>query len=221
MAIDTSKVDAINTWCGEKKCRAAVAALAGRGFTAVYCETPDEAVAYIVAQAAEAQTIGLGGSLSLASMGVTRLLRDAGKEILNHGAPDLTTEQRLEVMRRQQVCDLFLTGTNALTIDGRLVNIDGIGNRVAAMIFGPKRTIVVAGRNKVVEGGVDEAIQRIKVWSSPPNAYRLNKQTPCAATGFCADCGSPDRICRATVVLDRRPSLSDLHVLVVNQDLGL
>jgi hypothetical protein len=100
------------------------------------------------------------------------------------------------------------------------VNIDGNGNRVAASIFGPKRVVFVVGHNKIVDGGIDAAIDRIKREACPPNCRRLNKKTPCAATGTCADCSSPDRICKVTVVMDRRPSQTDAYVLLVDEDLG-
>jgi hypothetical protein len=124
-------------------------------------------------------------------------------------------------MRRQLTCDLFLSGTNALTLSGALVNIDAIGNRVGSMFFGPRKVIVVAGRNKLVDGDIPAAIRRIKDWASPPNARRLNKKTPCAETGFCCDCTSPERICRIISVLERKPKFTELHVLVVNDELGL
>jgi hypothetical protein len=124
-------------------------------------------------------------------------------------------------MKRQQTCDLFLSGTNAATTDGCLINIDGLGNRVAAMIYGPNKVIVVVGRNKIVEGDLIDGIQRIKAESAPPNARRLGRNTPCAVTGFCSDCDSPDRICHVTTIIDSKPSATDLHVLVVNEDMGL
>jgi hypothetical protein len=169
----------------------------------------------------EAQTIGLGGSLSVADLNVAMHFAAYDKEVLNHGAPGLTSEQKLDIMRRQLTCDLFLTGANAVTLDGRIVNIDGNGNRVASMMFGPKKVIIVVGRNKLVDGDLCAAIHRIKDKAAPPNAMRLDKQTPCALTGICADCASPDRICRITTILDRRPTLTDTHVLVVNEDMGL
>jgi hypothetical protein len=125
------------------------------------------------------------------------------------------------IMRRQLTCDLFLTGTNALTLSGCLVNIDATGNRVGSMLFGPKKVIVVAGRNKLVDGDIADALKRIKEWSSPPNARRLNFNTPCAKTGFCCDCNSPERICRITTIIDRKPRQTDLRVLVVNEEMGL
>ena len=211
----------LNTWTSEKKCRKLVENLTKKRFTAVYCATAQEASDYILKQAETAKNVGFGGSLSVADLKLTTLLADQGKEILNHGFPDLTPEQKQTVMKRQQTCDLFLSGTNAATLDGCLVNIDGNGNRVAAMIYGPSKVIVVVGRNKIVEGDVADAIKRIKDKSAPPNAMRLNKQTPCATTGFCCDCDSPQRICHITTIIDSKPTLTDFHVLVVNEDMGL
>ena len=208
-------------WTMEKKCRKVVESLAKRGFKAQFCVNGEEAAAYILEQAKEAQNVGFGGSLSVADLDLTIALTEQGKEIINHGFPNLTPEQKVIAMRRQLTCDLFLTGTNAVTLDGVLVNIDGNGNRVASMMFGPKKVIVVVGRNKIVDGSAEDAIARIKEWASPPNAMRLSKQTPCAVTGICSDCDSPQRICRITTILDRKPTLTDIHVLVVNEDMGL
>lgn len=210
----------LTTWTHEQKCRKAVAALAKNSFTAQYCATPHEAAEYIIAHATDAVTVGFGGSMSVAALKVEQLLCDQGKDILNHTNPALSREDKVEVMRRQLTCDLFLCGCNALTLNGELVNIDGIGNRVGAMIFGPRKVIVVAGRNKLVDGTVQDAIMRVKNWATPPNAKRLGYNTPCASTGFCSNCNSPERICRATTIIDRKPRLTDLHVLVVNAELG-
>lgn len=210
----------LTTWSWEQKCRKAVTALETNGFTATFCATPAEAVDYILKEAETAQSIGFGGSMTIFGLGVETLLAAAGKEILNHGNPALSPEEKQVILRRELTCDLFLCSTNALTLRGELVNIDGVGNRVGAMLFGPRTVIVVAGRNKLVDGGPQEAIQRIKTWASPPNAKRLNLKTPCASTGFCSNCNSPERICRVTTIIDRKPRLTDLHVLVVNADLG-
>lgn len=215
-----SMADDLTSWSWEQKCRKAVAALESNGFTSLFCATPQEAAAYILQQAADAQSIGFGGSMTIAALGVESELATAGKEILNHGDPALTPEEKQVVMRRELTCDLFLCSTNALTLKGELVNIDGVGNRVGAMQFGPGKVIVVAGRNKLVDGSVPDAIQRVKTWASPPNAKRLKVKTPCASTGFCNNCSSPERICRVITVIERRPRLTDLHVVVVNAELG-
>lgn len=211
--------DLIN-WTHEQKCLKAVESLGKHGFTALYCSTPQDAAEYIIAGAADAVTVGFGGSMSIVSLGVEQLLREQGKEILNHSSPGLSLDERLVILRRQLTCDLFLSGCNALTLNGELVNIDATGNRVGAMLFGPRKVIVVAGRNKLVDGTPHDAIERVKAWATPPNAKRLNFKTPCSATGFCSDCNSPDRLCRVTSIIDRKPRFTDIHVLVVNAELG-
>lgn len=216
-----SHTEELVAWSYEQKCAKVVASLGKNGFTAVYCPTAGEAREYILAETGDARTVGFGGSLSVATLDVITPLRESGKELLIHGAPGLSLEERLAVMRRQLVCDLFLTGTNAVTLSGVLVNIDATGNRVASMFFGPQKVIVVAGRNKIVEGGIPEALQRVKSWATPPNARRLNFTTPCARTGFCSNCDSPERLCRVTTVLERKPRFTDVRVLVVNEELGL
>ena len=195
-------------------------ALRKRGFTAVCCATGAEARAYVMKEAEGAKSVGFGGSVTVKSIGLVEELAKAGKEILRHGDPSLSPEKKVEVMKRELTCDLFLLSANALTMDGRLVNIDGNGNRVAASIYGPGKVVFVVGRNKLVDGGLDDAIARIKRCACPPNCRRLNKQTPCALTGECADCSSPDRICMVTVVMDRRPRATDVHVVLVDEDLG-
>jgi L-lactate utilization protein LutB len=216
-----TQTDELIQWIFEQKCEKAVEALGQNGFTAVYCRTSQQAHDYILREAADAHSIGFGGSRTIVDLNVQEHLQAQGKEILNHGMPGLTPEERMAIMRSQLTCDLFLTGSNAVTLSGWLVNIDGNGNRVAAMFFGPKKVIVVAGRNKLVDGDLQAAIDRIKNWASPPNAKRLNYNTPCARTGFCSNCNSPERICRVTTVIDRKPRAMDIRVLVVNEDMGL
>jgi len=211
--------DLVN-WTHEQKCRRAVTSLERNGFTAHYCATPQAAAEYILTGAADSVTVGFGGSMSIVSLGVEQILREQGKEILNHSAPGLSRDEKLVTMRRQLTCDLFLSGCNALTLNGELVNIDATGNRAGAMIFGPQKVIVVAGRNKLVDGTPQDAMNRVKAWATPPNSKRLNFKTPCSVTGFCSDCNSPDRLCRVTTVIDRKPRFTDLHVLVVNADMG-
>lgn len=210
----------LSNWTHEQKCRKAVGSLEKNGFTARYCPTPQDAAEYIIAGATDAVTVGFGGSMSIASLGVEQLLREQGKETINHGNPAFSIDEKLEMMRRQLTCDLFLSGCNALTLNGELVNIDATGNRVGAMMFGPRKVIVVAGRNKLVDGTIQDAVERVKAWATPPNAKRLNFKTPCSSTGFCSDCNSPERLCRVTTVIDRKPRFTDLHVLIVNAELG-
>ena len=162
-----------------------------RGFEATCVATKDEALALVLREAESAQSVGWGGSESVKEIGAREALVAAGKEIRDH----------------QTIMDLFLLSANALTTDGLIVNIDGTGNRIAASIFGPKRVVYVIGRNKLVNGGVLEAIARAK-------------RTPCADLGVCADCDSPDRICKVTAIFDRAPSHTPTLVILVDEDLG-
>jgi hypothetical protein len=164
-------------WTFARKCRKAVESLEKNGFIALYCDSAQQAFDYIEKEAGEAHSVGFGGSMSVSDLQVADRLKELGKQLLNHGQPGLSPEERQEIMRRQHGCDLFLTGTNALTLSGCLVNIDAIGNRVGAMFYGPKKVIVVAGRNKLVDGDITEAIRRVKDWASPSNARRLNYKT--------------------------------------------
>lgn len=181
-----------------------VAALKKRGFEAVAVATGKEALELVLEEAGKAGSVGWGGSETLKEIGVRDAIAASGKEIRDH---------QLEM-------DLFLLSANALTSDGRIVNIDGRGNRVAASIAGPKRVVYVIGRNKIVDGGIDEAIARIKRCACPPNCRRLGKRTPCALTGVCGDCDSPDRICKVTAVFDRKPTGVSAKVILVDEDLG-
>jgi len=188
----------------EELCMRAVEGLRRRGFEAVFVKTPEEAASIVMKEAEGAKSVGWGGSESVKALGVRERLAEAGKEIRDH----------------ELVMDLFLLSANALTADGRIVNIDGRGNRVAASIAGPSRVVYVIGRNKIVDGGIDDAIARIKRFASPPNCRRLGKKTPCAVTGECADCSSPDRICKVTAIFDRCPTGVSALAIVVDADLG-
>ena len=181
-----------------------IAALKRRGYEATAVATKEEAAALVMQEAESAQSVGWGGSESVKALGVREALAAAGKEIRDH----------------QTIMDLFLLSANALTEDGIIVNIDGTGNRVAASIFGPKRVVYVVGRNKLVAGGVLEAIGRAKRCACGVNCRRLGKKTPCAAKGLCGDCDSPDRICKVTAVFDRCPSRTSTRVILVDEDLG-
>ena len=181
-----------------------VEGLKRRGFEAEFVATKAEALKLVMAEAEDALSVGWGGSESVKEIGARDTLVATGKEIRDH----------------QTAMDLFLLSANAITSDGVIVNIDGTGNRVAASIYGPKRVVYVIGRNKVVNGGVLEAIARAKRCACPPNCKRLARKTPCAATGVCADCDSPDRICKVTVIFDRAPTHTPTKVILVGEDLG-
>lgn len=165
-------------------------------------------------------TIGLGGSKSVVETGVySGLKKLKGVEVFDSYSTTISPEENVELRRQSLLSDVYITGTNAMTEDGCLVNLDGLGNRVAAMIFGPKNVIVIIGRNKICTD-IDQAMGRIKEYVAPVNAMRLNKKTPCAKTGYCADCKSPERICNAWSIIEKSAPKGRIHAILVNEDLG-
>lgn len=166
------------------------------------------------------RTVAFGGSMTLAATGLVEALRGSDGLTVIDTLEKLPPEQAYERRRQALLCDLFLTGTNAVTEDGTLVNLDMIGNRACAIAFGPRRVVVLVGRNKIVPD-VDAAIARIKNYAAPANAMRLDKKTPCAATARCQDCGSPERICNVWTITEKSFPRKRITVICINQDLGL
>ncbi|THB72104.1 MAG: lactate utilization protein [Desulfovibrio sp.] len=162
-----------------------------------------------------------GGSMTFKESGLVEAIKGLGTiKVLDTYDTSLPNEQRLEMRRQALLVDMFFTGSNAVTEDGALVNLDMIGNRVGALAFGPKKVVVLAGRNKVV-AGLDEAMFRIKEYAAPANAMKLNKKTPCLKTSHCQDCSSEDRICNTWVINEKSWPKARIEVILINQDLGL
>ena len=196
---------------------AVVEAMKKRGFDAYYVSTAEEARAKALELIPENSTVSWGGSVTIDEIGLKKAVIDGGYNVINRdeaGAP----EERTELMRKALTCDVFLMSANAVSEDGQLVNIDGNGNRVAALCFGPKEVIVVAGMNKVA-GNIEEAYARARKFAAPVNAQRFNLGTPCNRTGMCSDCLSPDSIC-SQLVVTRRTSGGRIKVILVGEDLG-
>lgn len=163
--------------------------------------------------------VAVGGSVTLDQLGVIDMIRESDVDFIDRYEEGLTVEQKHDRFREGLLSDVFITSTNALTMNGCLYNIDGTGNRVAAMIYGPKEVIVIAGLNKIC---LDEeaAIAHIRNCSAPANAIRLNKQTPCSKTGKCMDCKSKDRICSSYVKLGYQCRANRIKVIIVEDYLG-
>jgi L-lactate utilization protein LutB len=197
-----------------------VKALTKNNFTATYVSTRQEAAEKLLELIPLEATVGFGGSVTLDELGVVAKLEQRGNPVLNHTKPGLSPQEIRNIRRRQLVADVYLSGTNAVTLDGKLVNVDATGNRVGAMLFGPDKVFIVVGINKVVKD-VTEAENRVKLWASPPNNKRLGYPNPCAQTGVCVDCQGPTRICNITTIVHKRPRMTDMHVIVVGEELGL
>ena len=210
---------AVEQWHNETLAREACEALKRNGFDAHYVATAPEALARVAAFVKPGMKVGFGGSMTMRAIGAPEKVAALGAELLDHNAPGLDQARKLEILRAQLTCDLFLSGSNAVTLEGDIVNVDGNGNRVAALTFGPRKTVVVVGANKIVRD-LDEALARIEVYASPMNNKRLDKPNPCVKTGQCEDCRGETRICRVYQILRRKPSLSDFTVIIVGESLG-
>ena len=209
----------VEVWHKEALGTGVCAALRKNGFEAQYVATGAEALELIAGFVKPGTTVGFGGSMTLKAIGAPEKMRALGAEVLDHDAPGIDQEKKLELRRAQLTCDLFLSSSNAVTLEGDIVNVDGAGNRVAALTFGPKKTIVVVGTNKIVRD-LDEAFDRIQTTASPMNNKRLDRPNPCVKAGTCQDCQGETRICRVYQVLRRRPLYSDFTVIVVGEPLG-
>lgn len=187
------------------------------GFKGEFFETRDEAIEKIISEILEDDSISIGGSMTILDLGLYEKLKEKGNEVYWHWKA--SAEEGKQVLKKAIETDIYLTSTNALTIDGKLVNMDGTGNRVASMIYGHERVYIIAGKNKICKD-YEEASNRIKNIAAPKNAKRLNKNTPCVHTGKCNDCDSPDRICKAEVILHKNPDNTQIIVYIINEDLG-
>lgn len=191
-----------------------------RNISGYYCEDKEEAVKQILELIPDGSEVSWGGSMTLEQIGIKKAVREKGYSV-NDPMSALNDQKRaLELRRKALSSDVFLSSVNAVTMDGEIVNIDGTGNRVAAIVFGPERVILVAGANKIVFDERD-AIDRIKNDACPPNCIRLGKKTPCAVTGKCGNCLSAGNTVCCHTVTTRFSSIDDrMHVILVNENLG-
>ncbi len=211
-----------------------LSSLRSRHIQGIFAENYEEANQKILALIPLNATVGIGDSTSMRQLGVLEALRERGTKMLNPFEPkeeEISVEdfrqRRARVVTDATLSDVFLTGTNALTQDGKLVNVDAMGNRVAGMFWGHPLSIIVVGRNKIVKN-LDEAWQRIRNIIAPSH-FRIRtgelggrkRETPCVVTGKCNDCRAVDRGCNIFTIIEGKPSSTNLNVILINQDLGL
>ena len=195
------------------------AALHKRNMEGYYCSTADEAVEKVLELIPAGDVVSWGGVATVDELGIKEGLRHRGQPVIDRDTAR-TPEERRAMLHQALTCDTCLMSSNAISEDGQLVNIDGMGNRVAALCFGPKQVIVVAGMNKVA-ADLDGAIARARHIAAPANAQRFNGKTPCSANGQCADCTSPDCICAQMVVTRFCKVPGRIKVVLVGEELGL
>ena len=194
---------------------------------AQYVRTKKQAFDCIMSMIPGGSIVGFGDSLTLKQIGVLEALEKGNYTFLNPWKPGTSIEENISIKKQALTSDVFVTGTNALTLDGKIVNVDGHGNRVAAMIFGPDRVIIVVGINKIVEN-LEAALKRIRDKTAPANVKRhteFDPMPPCGTTGVCSDCLSPWRICNKTVIIERQYNNSKykpvITVVIVGEELGI
>lgn len=189
-------------------------------FIAENAEKAKEIALETIIPGLDVKSISWGGSVSFVTTGLFHALKDDGKyEVINTFDKSLPLEEQMNLRRQSLMVDLFITGTNAVTEAGHLVNLDMIGNRVAAITWGPKNVILFIGRNKICPD-LEDAMFRVKNYAAPVNTMNLDKKTPCAAKGFCHDCSSPDRICNTWAITEKCLPKKRIKIVLINEDMG-
>lgn len=174
---------------------------------------------YVKGKVAKVSSASVGGSMTLFETGIIEILNKADITYYDRYEDGLTYEEIQEVFRNAFSCDLYITSTNALSEDGYLYNVDGNGNRVAAMIYGPKEVLVIVGNNKICEDE-EEAKKRIRHFAAPANNTRLQKKNPCVKVGVCKDCSSPERICSSYVKLGYQGNKDRITICIIEEEYG-
>lgn len=198
----------------------AAASFEQRQFAVHAFDSGAEAAEFFFDEVSSQEEIGYGGSETVRELGIRSRLAEGSYLFLDRSKVGHTYDEQLEIRRRTLCADVFVASSNAVSIDGALVNIDGDGNRIAALSLGPGRVYLFVGRNKLCEG-LDRAIHRARNVAAPALAAQLGKRTPCVETGRCHDCASPERICSHLSIIDRCNPPGRIHLLFINEDLGL
>ena len=188
--------------------------LKARGFDACYFDKSQDAVSYLTSSL-KGETIGFGGSMTLEALNLFKLLSE-NNSVFSHWS-----QEPIDARKKSSEAEVYITSANAVAQTGEIINIDGTGNRVASTLFGKKKVYIIVGVNKIAED-YDKALWRARNVASPLNARRLNKNTPCVKGELrCYDCKSPERICRALVVLwNKMSGMEKLEVVIINEQLG-
>ena len=192
--------------------------LTNHGFEAYYCENKEAALAKALELIPKGATVGWGGAMSAQQIGLLDAMNDGEYNAIDRDkAPN--PEEREKAMRACLQADYFITGANAMSIDGQMVNIDGVGNRVAAIVYGPKYVVVIAGMNKVTDS-LEAAVTRARTVAAPMNKQRFPLQTPCAVTGVCGNCKT-EGICNQLLITRNSKPIGRIKVILVGEELGL
>lgn len=206
-------------WVNECRINRTIEELKKNNINGYLAKDKEEIITIIKSIISKGDVVSCGGSMSLFETGIIECLRNGKYEFLDRYKEGLSGEDIGKIYRDSFFADAYFTSSNAITEEGELYNVDGNGNRVAAMLFGPKKVIVVVGVNKIVKD-IDEAIKRNREIAAPANAKRLNRATPCAKVGHCMDCNSNERICNEYTIIKRQGNKDRIHVIFLNEELG-
>ena len=206
-------------WLNTKKIERTIESLEKNNMKGYYAKNNEDLLNLIKSIAKEGEVVSVGGSISLFETKVIDLLRSGRYEFLDRYKEGLTPNDIKEIYRKSFSCDTYFASANAITEDGEIFNVDGNGNRVAAILYGPDKVILVVGVNKIVKD-LDEAIKRNKEVSAPANGKRLNTKTPCAKVGYCMDCNSEDRICCEYTLIKKQRTANRIQVIFINDSIG-
>lgn len=202
----------------DKRAQVLIKNLQSRHFDAYYCETKEEALNKALSLIPAGSSVGWGGALSAQQIGLLDAV-NAGNFVALDRDKAASPQEREEIMRKCLFAETFITGANAISLDGQMVNIDGNGNRVAAIIYGPKQVLVIAGMNKV-EDSLEAAMNRARTVAAPMNKQRFPLQTPCEVTGTCADCKSDGCICNQILTTRNCKPAGRIKFILVREELG-
>ena len=193
--------------------------LRSRHYDAYFCETKADALAKALELIPKGATVGWGGAMSAKQIGLLDAVNAGDYNAIDRDKTS-TPEERKKAMKSCLLADVFITGANALSLDGQMVNIDGVGNRVAAIVYGPESILVIAGMNKVMDT-LEAAVIRARTIAAPMNKQRFPHQTPCEITGACGDCKSEGCICNQILITRNSKPAGRIKVILVGEDLGL
>lgn len=202
----------------EKRANMLVKNLRKRHFGAYYCATGAEALAKALELIPEGKTVGWGGATSAEQIGLLKAMRTGAYHAIDRDTA-ASPEERTELMRSCLMSDWFITGANALSLEGEMVNIDGMGNRVAAIVYGPKNVLVIAGVNKIADS-LEDALNRARTVAAPINKQRFGNDTPCTVSGSCADCLSDGCICNQILITRNCRPAGRIQFIIVGEELG-
>lgn len=202
----------------EKRGQILVKNLKSRHFDAFYCSDIDSALKKALELIPQNASVSWGGSETASQIGLITALQNGGYRTIDR-SKGATPEERTQLMKQGMLADVFITGANAVSLDGQMVNIDGTGNRVAPIVYGPDSILVIAGMNKV-EDSIEEAVRRARTVAAPMNKQRFDNETPCGITGVCADCKAEGCICNQILITRHCRPAGRIKFILIGEDLG-